>query len=179
MNKKRWLYTPYYCEENIWYLGQQPEFKDILKRAVFISNDQHQCRLSHQRAAILPGFPVIWDYHVVLISHVDRWYVWDLDTTLPVPTLLLEYLDLTFEEESKDDKFRPYFRVVDFEEFRSKFSSDRSHMRDSGGNWIAPPPDWPPILMSEPSNLSTFIDMSKGAFGCVLDFSNFKSRYGV
>jgi hypothetical protein len=179
MGRRKWRYTPYYCEENVWHLGQEPEFVNMLKKAVFISNDDRHCAFFHQSASRAPTIPVFWDYHALLISHDTGWKVWDLDTTLSFPITLNEYLDLTFNLESTNDALRPYFRIVDFEDFHNKFSSDRSHMLDAGGNWLAPPPIWPPILNIASSNLSDFIDMTKESFGQVLDMHHFRKQYGA
>lgn len=39
-----------------------------------------------------------------------------------------------------------YFRVVHAPIFLSSFASDRRHMKDSTGNWIAEPPAYDPIV---------------------------------
>lgn len=173
-----WPYTPYYCEENVWHLGDQPLFADLSRKAVFISNPRRKCALFYQKSSSSPQVPVIWDYHVVLISYEDKWQVWDLDTTLDLPTELPAYLDQTFMR-GMNKNFAPFFRVVDFEVFRNNFSSDRSHMRNSRGEWIAPPPTWPAITIGSSSNLFDFIDMEKKSFGEVLDLMCFRTKYGT
>jgi len=39
-----------------------------------------------------------------------------------------------------------FFRVVHAPIFRRSFASDRRHMKDSAGNWIAQPPPYEPIV---------------------------------
>jgi hypothetical protein len=38
------------------------------------------------------------------------------------------------------------FKVIKEEEFVKNFSSDRSHMKKNG-EWLAPPPSYPPIVL--------------------------------
>jgi hypothetical protein len=155
------------------------------------------------------GNLVIWDYHVFCIvtcssaaeddnsrpSRSDAitggWtresevatrtsWVYDLDTTLPVPHPLTSYLTKTFRADrphTVSAGFRPLFRVVTATDFLAHFASDRSHMilqrsrediemehamRASVGflfepaspQYTSPPPRWPLIRgpLSETSN---------------------------
>jgi len=38
------------------------------------------------------------------------------------------------------------FRIVKAEDFLMHFASDRSHMLKEDGEWMSPPPTYPPIL---------------------------------
>jgi hypothetical protein len=179
MTKGNWRYARFYCEENIWFLGQETVFAKFLKKVVFISNHPRRCVLFHQRGANSPELPITFDYHVILICDDGGWQAWDLDSSLSLPTPLKEYLDMTFGKQTPNPgELMPYFRIIDFEEFRSKFSSDRSHMRDSNGKWIAPPPAWPAIVMGESSNLADLIDMRRRSFGSVMNLRDFRTEYG-
>ncbi|KAK6011314.1 hypothetical protein OSTOST_23607 [Ostertagia ostertagi] len=51
------------------------------------------------------------------------------------------------------------FRVIPCVEYLTHFSSDRSHMKDENGEWIAPPPDWEPISKNGLNNINDFISM--------------------
>jgi hypothetical protein len=178
MNKGGWHYVQLYCEENVWFLGQEPRFANISKKVVFISNDRRQCTLFHQRVCSSPTAPIIFDYHAILICHDRGWQVWDLDSALSLPAPLHEYLEMTFGQGAAvAEDLTPYFRVMDFEEFRSNFSSDRSHMRNSNGKWIAPPPAWPAIVIGESSNLFDFVDMRRKSFGSVMNLRDFRRYY--
>ncbi len=170
-------YVQRYCEENVWHLGQEIGLVNQVRKAVFISNNLRRCVFFRQRASSSPELSIVWDYHVVLICHDRGWQVWDLDATLSVPTALQHYLDLTFRTEV-DSELMPYFRIIDFEEFRNNFSSDRSHMRNPSGGWIAPPPAWPMILLGKSSNLFDFVDMRKKFLGKVMNFDDFRKEYG-
>lgn len=114
------IYTPQYCEENVYLLAKQLlETSSHLKTfAVFISNAVQTVILSEQRAALSHNQPVVWDYHVILLS-IDREsqiLAWDFDSTLPFPckfdcklalyicpwiwklNILKDYMDCTFPD---------------------------------------------------------------------------------
>jgi hypothetical protein len=169
------LYTPYYCEENIWHLCRQPQFAEAEAKVLFISNPRRQCYFWYQRAARDPSQPILWDYHVVLMVRQQGWQVWDLDTILPVPIGAREYLDRTFMHVGKAaPDFDPLFRVIDCKEFIDRFASDRSHMLDANGNWLESPPPWEPIGATRPNNLQSFIDMHDTTFGIVLGLAELR-----
>ncbi|KAF5193188.1 N-terminal glutamine amidohydrolase, partial [Thalictrum thalictroides] len=52
-----------------------------------------------------------------------------------------------------------YLRVVHAPTFLRKFASDRRHMKDSAGNWIAHPPAYEPIIAEDGAihNLDEYI----------------------
>jgi protein N-terminal glutamine amidohydrolase len=165
------LYSAYYCEENIWHLCQHAQFALYDKRVVFISNAQQNCPFWFQRAARIPNEPVYWDYHVILLYFNESWKVWDLDTLLPLPMPFDEYLEQTFHHrrQSTDEPLDlPLFKVVPAAQFVREFTSDRSHMKDEHGRWLQAPPPWPPILAGSANNLHRFIDMTDTAFGTIM-----------
>lgn len=170
-------YAPYYCEENIWQLCQNDDFRDFDRKVVFISNENRTCALWNQRASSSPGEPVLWDYHVILLVKADGWQVYDLDTVLGAPLSVEQYIDSTFGDESVPEEFQPQFRVIDANDFAANFSSDRSHMLTSGGQWQVPPPPWPAIVREGGSNLMEFVDMQKPTFGIVMKLPEFTSFF--
>ena len=179
MTKGCWHYARLYCEENVSFLGQEPRLANFSKKAVFVSNDRRQCVLFHQRASPSPMLPIAFEYHVFFICYDRGWQVWDLDTVLSLPTQLKEYLDMTFARHRPvTGELTLSFRVIDFAEFRSNLSSDRSHMLDSSGKWIAPPPAWAPIMIGNSSNLANFVDMRTKSFGSVMNLYDFRREYG-
>mmetsp|Transcript_54297 Transcript_54297/g.131736 ORF Transcript_54297/g.131736 Transcript_54297/m.131736 type:complete len:335 (-) Transcript_54297:43-1047(-) len=75
-------------------------------------------------------------------------YVWDIDSLLPCPCPIEEYLEASFSNHTNwPSKYRPFFRVVDAELYIQHFSSDRSHMiNQQTGEWSAPPPTYDCII---------------------------------
>lgn len=175
-------YQSRYCEENIWLLLHRRREKCEQAWAVVISNANRTCALWHQRAAPAAEQPVVWDYHVIALeSGGESYRVWDLDSELDVPVAAAEWWEATFPFEDRiPTTLQPSFRVVERDTFLQSFSSDRSHMRNRSGDWLAPPPEWDPIF--EPSvgmNLSDFTDMSRrqDVPGRVFGFSDFRDRF--
>jgi protein N-terminal glutamine amidohydrolase len=162
----------------VWYLGQEPCLGNTPKNVVFISNTRRRCIFFNQRASHSAHLPIVWDYHVILLCYYDGWKVWDLDSLLDMPSPLGHYINMTFAQRRMGE-IDPCFRVIAYDEFRDTFSSDRSHMRDPSGNWLAPPPTWPIIMMKQSPNVEAFIDMSHASFGRVLTLREFVKEYGA
>ena len=179
MNREAYLYSPSYCEENIWHLCQEPDFEVYDKKVVFISNDRRSCPLWNQRACVSLDQPVLWDYHVILLFRNENWQVYDLDTLLATPTPLGEYIQNTFTRDPVAQPFLPVFRVIEADEFVSVFSSDRSHMLTADGTWQAPPPPWPTIVRNNQSNLMELVDMRNPSFGTIMDLSRFETLFAA
>ncbi|MEZ4271868.1 MAG: hypothetical protein R3C68_10705 [Myxococcota bacterium] len=176
-------YQPYYCEENAWWLCQHPNLGDVMRWVVFISNTQRACLMWQQRAAQL-GSPILWDYHVVVMT---PGLIWDLDTRLATPAGAGEYLQQTFlhlsnsyaAEVPQNHLYAPQFRVVAAADYIGMLQTDRSHMRQSDGTWRHPPPPWPPMnTPGHPSNLQSFIDMTTSGVGNILSLEDMLSTYG-
>jgi protein N-terminal glutamine amidohydrolase len=168
-------YQPFYCEENVFHLAAEPSLARRPREVVFISNAARSCPVWHQRAAPRDGWPILWDYHVVLLV-ATPWEVWDLDTTLGMPAPAQHYLRESFRA-GVPDELAPRFRVVDAGAFVSTFASDRSHMRGAGGHYKEPPPPWPPLGApgAEP-NLARFVDVTAPFHGEVLDLRGLLAR---
>ena len=125
------LRVPCYCEENVWRLAyrkwkQQADSKKYY--AVFVSNPSKCVCFFHQKASGNPLKPVFWDYHVLLFEYdatTQTTVVLDIDSYLPYPYPLSEYLDQAFPEEESEnpqqqhqlDHVAPWFRVVPAEIF--------------------------------------------------------------
>ena len=173
------LYTPFYCEENIWYFCQEAEFSGLTRRVVCISNEHRACPIWGQRAAPAPNQPVWWDYHVILLCRQDSWMVWDLDTLIGLPVTLGDYLQQAFRipQIALNRQYAPLFRVIDAEEYIMTFSSDRSHMRDPSGGWLAPPPPWPVIIQEGLPNFAECIDVNSTWIGEVMTFTEFRRNF--
>lgn len=178
----RHRYTPFYCEENIWHLAQSSVFgaEDEL-HVVFISNEWGRCPLWNQRASLIYGEPVVWDYHVVLLRTTPTGHheMWDMDTLRGYPLKVAQWWAATFPHfEQVLPEFLPCFRVIAAEEYVAQLCSDRSHMLDEQGEWRAPPPSWPKIgAPGAENNLPRFIDMTRPFLGEVLDAAAFRARF--
>jgi hypothetical protein len=154
--------APFWCEENAWHLCVEPRVGEDAS-VVVITNAWRTVALWHQRAASRVDAPVVWDYHVIVVSRSAT--VWDLDTRLAFPVALDEYLRETFR--SVAPRLRPRFRAIAAPVYRSRFASDRRHMRDAEGGWQQPPPPWPAI--GDGHVLDALLDTDDDAFGPWLD----------
>lgn len=158
---------------------------------VFVSNPKACVPMFHQRASSSRDSAVYWDYHVLLISSTvsssnnrtddtsssSSSWVWDMDSHLPCPCPLNDYLETAFafgngrliqnQNQTKTTTwpsyFAPYFRVVDAETFLRHFSSDRSHMKRRDGSWSAPPPIYDCIIVRRATTQSTTVKTSTAA----------------
>jgi len=170
-------YAPYYCEENIWFLCQEAQFAKLALKVVIISNEFRTCPLWDQRAGET-GNPIFWDYHVILLCNSTSWQVWDLDTTLGMPVDLGYYLRRTFSrDETLEKQFALSVRIIPAEEYIARFSSDRSHMKDAGNRWLAPPPPWPMIWRQAGTDLMDLIDMKKDSLGILMTLRDFGRHF--
>ena len=165
--KEMCVYTSCYCEENVWKLCQMIQVKDpsLLAdtKVVFVSNFAKKVAFWCQKSGKdNKNVPVVWDYHVILIHKGQKdWLTYDLDTTLDFPTSIEDYFMKSFcPDIKKSSSYKPMFRVVDSEDFLEHFSSDRSHMKNKYGEWLADPPQYPAIVCKGVrSNLKKYINM--------------------
>jgi protein N-terminal glutamine amidohydrolase len=166
-------YQPYWCEENVWWLCQEPALQPHACWVLFVSNERKSCALWKQRA----GDPVLWDYHVLLVVERAAPEAWDLDTTLGMPIALGAYLDATFRPVPA--VLAPRFRRVAADEYIGRFHTDRSHMRASDGRWREPPPPWPPPASGHVPNQQRFWDLDDAFCGEVIALAELRARFGV
>ena len=156
------VYCSCYCEENAIRLSRA--LGSVIDRelafVVFISNPTKTTLVCHQRGSAhgppeAPPGPaardhVVWDYHVVLVaprraSSERAALVWDLDSRLPFPARLGQYMDACFPQ--VDPSLDARFRIVPLRLCEVTFASDRRHARDdkAEGGWAIPPPRWPAL----------------------------------
>lgn len=107
-------------------------------------------------------------------------FIYDLDALLPFPCPFDIYVEDALK--SDDDihpQFRRKFRVVRADCYLKNFASDRSHMKDSSGNWREPPPEYPCIETGDSKmNLNDFISMDpEVGWGTVYTMSEFVHRF--
>lgn len=104
-----------------------------------------------RRDYFLPGhFPVVWDYHVILIltsKTSGESFVYDFDTRMKMGCPFDEYYDGTFPlGETLPKQFQSLFRVIPLSRYLDYFASDRSHMIRGllGGRieYTSPPPTY-------------------------------------
>jgi hypothetical protein len=141
------LYTPLFCEENIWQLAHALIAGGVPATALqvlLISNAQQQVALFNQRNGAELGH-VVWDYHVVLRQNDeggDR--IYDFDSLLPFPCRSHDYLGATFGLQGElHERLRATLRLVPAAQFLHRFHSDRRHMIGVVGEGEFPP--WPAI----------------------------------
>ena len=184
-------YAAFYCEENVWWLAQEPRFAERACDVVLVTNSHRSVAVFAQRAGRGPDRGIVWDYHVVLaMSNANRGLpggagcrpvasidgeIWDLDCVVGAPLAARAWLDASFPRRDLPTWLEPRFRVVPAVEFVATFSSDRGHMRDRTGRWRAPPPPWPCIVPG-PTNLDRFLDLDDPFVGDVVDLETLRAR---
>ncbi|KAH8937605.1 hypothetical protein BDL97_16G036700 [Sphagnum fallax] len=168
-----YLYTACYCEENVYMLCKRlcqlglamPDASDLF--VVFISNSNCKVPLWRQKSksSLEEGF-CIWDYHVICIQKNLKGkgsaQVWDLDSTLPFPTSLDQYVSEALRPWAIwDAKFFRLYRVVAVPMYLQYFASDRRHMKGEDGDWRATPPLYDCIVGEDGAihNLEEYIRM--------------------
>lgn len=159
-------YTPLFCEENIWLLARHFIAQGIdadKLTIVFISNSQQQVAVFNQCNGPADQ-PIIWDYHVILLSNKSGHYqVYDFDSLAPFPCHIERYLAASFQPQLQiADAYQPRFRLIAADDFIRQFSSDRSHMK--GVIKADSFPDYAEIIAvkeSIPVTLYEYIDFRK------------------
>ncbi|KAH1090526.1 hypothetical protein J1N35_017783 [Gossypium stocksii] len=164
-------HTPFYCEENVYFLCKKLCSSEIADAqgsdlfVVFISNDNKQIPLWHQKASHRADGVILWDYHIICVQRKKdggTHLVWDLDSSLPFPCPLATYVSETIRPSFQlFSEFQRFFRVVHAPLFLRHFASDRRHMKDSEGNWTAQPPPYEPIVAEDGSvhNLNEYMEI--------------------
>ena len=176
--KEQCVYTACYCEENVWKLCEQfrshgrAPAPDAL-HVVFISTHERMAALWRQKAgdSRLDNL-VVWDYHVILLvkeKEDQPALVYDLDSLLqfPVPAgvyfgdALRPGVVLRIGDEPGRKIPEKIYRVIPGAAFLREFASDRSHMINKDGGWMAEPPSYPAIASdSSTNNIQEFISMN-------------------
>lgn len=161
MEISSYKYTKNYCEENIWHLCQHPELAGFNKKVLFVSNTDKNCAFYFQKDSNA-GAPVWWDYHVILFASKDNAkLIFDLDSSLGQPTDFLDYLRLTFQGlDGKNESSLPKFKAIDSADYLTDFFSDRGHMKDTDGDWIFEPPQWPIIANNMELPIQELLDFT-------------------
>ncbi len=132
-NKLDYLYTPMFCEENIWQLCKALIEQGIPAeelRVLLLSNAKKQVIVFNQQFTY-PGQPLVYDYHVILLyqPHDDAALVFDFDSFLSFPCDWYSYQQASFPTpNSLSDDEQMIIREIPADEFLACFSSDRSHM---------------------------------------------------
>ncbi len=165
-------YCALYCEENVWKLAQDARLPEARRSVLLISNPTRSVAMRAQRAGDPErGGLVVWDYHVVLALQGERGVrVYDLDSLLPFPCPLDEYVRTTFGAQSAlPPALRALVRIVEAEDYVRQLRSDRSHMRNAEGEWLAAPPPWDAPAKAERAwPLPELMDMTRGQPGQVV-----------
>ena len=113
------LRVPCYCEENVWRLAYRKEHSSEQERyayfVAFVTNPQGCVPMFEQLAAADRNRPCFWDYHVILIRQsihtANDVHVLDIDSHLPYPSSLREYLSEVFPAEvNYPEEYLPFFR---------------------------------------------------------------------
>jgi protein N-terminal glutamine amidohydrolase len=161
MEIKEFKYSANFCEENIWYLCQNPALESFSKRVLIVSNSKRNCPFRFQKS-INNDEIVRWNYHVILFaSKKGESLIYDFDSTLAVPLSGKKYLETTFHANGNwGESDEPYFKSINSKDYINTFFSDRSHMKDSVGNWLSEPPDWPAIGKGGGLALQTLLDFT-------------------
>ncbi|KAK8943249.1 Protein N-terminal glutamine amidohydrolase [Platanthera zijinensis] len=166
-------HTPFYCEENVYLLCKKlsmlgladPSALDLF--VVFISNeDKKLFKTGNQKRD-------------------KESLIWDLDSSLSFPLPLGKYVSETFRQQLLlKSTFRRILRVIHAPIFLRHFASNRTHMRDSLGNWISPPPSYEPIIAHDGSenNIDEYIRMHAADVVTNINAAAlglYSSKYGV
>ncbi|MCU7835047.1 MAG: hypothetical protein KZQ83_07285 [gamma proteobacterium symbiont of Taylorina sp.] len=145
-NKSNYIYTPLFCEENIWHLAQSlidDGIKSNNIHILFLTNKMMQIAIFNQLSAGLEE-PVIWDYHVILMAKFDHTdFIFDFDSRLEFPCTLEDYFKKSLPTNINID-YTSKLRVIPSSIYLQRFDSDRSHMLG-----IIPQaqfPDYPAII---------------------------------
>ena len=104
-------YASCYCEENVYWLCEESMAYDGAvghTYALVISSINQHTPIWLQKKCSKHDEPVLWDYHVIMVRRNSEgaFMAYDLDTKLPFPCPLEEYIEKSF---------RPYVELKDTE----------------------------------------------------------------
>ncbi|KAI8878664.1 hypothetical protein K501DRAFT_258181 [Backusella circina FSU 941] len=183
------IYTRCYCEENIYMLCKAINEKtpDLIDNftVVFISNEDRKVPFWKQKSCKEDGYPVVWDYHVILLfEHESGLKIYDFDTQLNFPSSADVYAIESLRPEIPLPKqFQRFFRMIPATMYLREFASDRSHMINKEGEYHATPPTYDPIQSKQSKmNLDEFISMEdsdSSRYGVVLGTEHFYHLVGL
>jgi len=129
-SKSSYLYTPLFCEENMWHLTNSLITQGIKEKEInilFITNKNKKITIFNQLAAT-NNKAAVWDYHVILLARIENLhYIFDFDTRLPFPDKPEHYLEHSLPD-NIDNEYSAKFRIISANAYLKYFSSDRSHM---------------------------------------------------
>lgn len=149
--KEAYLYTPLFCEENIWQLARALVTEGVVveaMRVLIFTNHHKQVLLLNQQRSGDTGY-VVWDYHVVLRVTEGEDRIYDFDTQLPFPCASYDYLADTFPPQTDlPEQLRCEIREVPAQSYLRDFYSDRHHMVGAVPEEAFPP--WPTITPRHP-----------------------------
>jgi hypothetical protein len=151
LNETDFKYAPFFCEENIWHLGNDLVTQGFPCSAIsvlFFFLPEGFVPLFNQKLCEMPN-PVVWDYHVVLKFEYSKsdTYIIDFDSKIQFVTPIDQYLEYTFPlTASLASQFQFLIRSVPLSAYLQHFHSDRSHMLSETGEPQHPFPNWPCIL---------------------------------
>eukprot|EP00775_Hariotina_reticulata_P000928 gene928-biopygen1934 len=146
MQRQSCTYTANYCEENVYHL---------LKQLLLNGKDPGQllcCFISNRNETV-----------IVLEHEAPSVLVWDLDTTLPFPASFEQYALQALQTQLQlQPAFQRFYRLISAVAYLQHFASDRSHMREADGSWMAAPPAYPCIQAADgcSNNLHCYREMS-------------------
>ncbi len=130
-NKNTCLYTPLFCEENIWQLINSLYMNHYAKpiEVLFIINQNSSIALFDQNQSNF-NEPVIWDYHVILVALKNNQpVIFDFDSRCDFPTKINDYFELTFPVKYPlSQTYQPYIKAIAAAHYLKHFYSDRHHM---------------------------------------------------
>ncbi|XP_038904910.1 protein N-terminal glutamine amidohydrolase isoform X2 [Benincasa hispida] len=172
LDVSQFRHTPFYCEENVYFLckklctNRMGDAREADLFVVFISNEKKQIPLWHQKTSKRADGLVLWDYHVICVQRKKEgefpFLVWDLDSTLPLPLPLGSYVSQAIRPSFQiSPEFQRLFRIIHAPILFRHFASDRRHMKDSNGNWMAKPPDYEAIVAEDGTihNLNEYMEI--------------------
>lgn len=164
LRREAFRYTPFFCEENIWWLARNlvdAGYDQREMRVLLFSNPWQSVALLKQRGTV-PGAPVVWDYHVVLLARIGGVQrILDFDTQMDFDASCSDYLRNTFPVQSGLPKhYRAWVRSIPASGYLKHFYSDRSHMH--GHVPESEFPEYPvirPTVMESAISLDDYRDM--------------------
>ena len=159
-NKQDYIYTPLFCEENIWHLCRSLTSARIPAEALsvlFLSNSNKEIVVLNQRFTSIRE-AITYDYHVILKyqPHDNETLVFDFDSRLAFPVDWKTYQLESFPDQSSlPPGLRMMIREIPADEYLDRFTSDRSHMAH------LPQPEHPQYACIQTSNRNYRIDLSE------------------